>query len=156
MTSIPSKSVTLVLTLMILSVYILQQNSDILDKMLVNRIGEMDNYASVRPSLNKGMSRQLFMKRTKELRHKIDNIAAQQGGEVRKQFSKTVDKIIQSRTIVYNRIDKAGSTTLISKINLIIPDIITNTVIRNSGQDGLQKLFPSDRPRNTQCEIFVP
>lgn len=85
--------------------------------MLVNRIGEMDNYASVRHSLNKGMSRQLFVKRTKELRHKIDNIAAQDGGEVRKQFSKTVDKIIQSRTIVYNRIDKAGSTTLISKIS---------------------------------------
>ena len=120
MTSIPSKSVTLVLTLMILSVYILQQNSDILDKMLVNRIGEMDNYASVRHSLNKGMSRQLFIKRTKELRHKIDNIAAQQGGEVRKQFSKTVDKIIQSRTIVYNRIDKAGSTTLISKNSLVM------------------------------------
>ena len=116
MTSIPSKSVTLVLTMMILSVYILQQNSDILDNMLVNRIGEMDNYTSVGHRINEGLSKQLFMKRTKELRREVDNIAAQQGAVIRKQYRKTVDKIIQSRTIVYNRIDKAGSTTLISKI----------------------------------------
>ena len=116
MTNIPSKSVTLVLTMMILSVYILQQNSDILDKMLVNRIGHMDNYSSppiVRHILNNDLSKRIFWKRTKELRQKIDNIAAQHGAVLTKHYRKAGDKINQGRTIVDNNV---GSTTLISKI----------------------------------------
>ena len=122
MTTIPSKSVTLVLTTMILSVYILQQNSDMIDNILVHKVGDIDNFPTppnTRHILNNArsnMSRQDFWKKTQELRRKIDSIAAQHGAAIRKPYPGTSDTIKQSRTIVYNRIDKAGSTTLISKI----------------------------------------
>ena len=119
MTNIPSKSITLVLTMMILSVYILQQNSDILNKILVHRIGKINNFSTlpnIRHILTKSVSRKAFWRKTQELRRRIDSIAAKHGSAIRKPYDKSIDKIIQSRNIVYNRIDKAGSTTLISKI----------------------------------------
>ena len=109
----------MVLIMLILSVYILQQNSDILDKMLVNRIGRINNFSkppNLRHILNKGVSRKSFWKRNQDLRRKIDSIAALHGPAVRKPVKQIVLPVIQSRNIVYNRIDKAGSTTLISKI----------------------------------------
>ena len=111
----------MVLIMLILSVYILQQNSDILDKMLVNRIGRINNFSkppNLRHILNKGVSRKSFWKRNQDLRRKIDSIAALHGPAVRKPVQQIVapSQVIQSRNIVYNRIDKAGSTTLISKI----------------------------------------
>jgi hypothetical protein len=39
-------------------------------------------------------------------------VAGMHGQPIRKPLSKNIQQIIQSRSIVYNRIDKAGSTTL--------------------------------------------
>jgi len=97
----------------------------------VNRIGHMDNYSSppiVRHILNKDLSKRIFWKRTKELRQKIDNIAAQHGAVVTKHYRNTGDKNIQSRTIVDNRIDKAGSTTLTKTPDKIIQ---SRTIVYN-------------------------
>ena len=54
-----------------------------------------------------------FNKRSEKLRNEVDKIAAR----TKERFIKedTPLKVIkQSKTIIYNRIDKAGSTTLIS------------------------------------------
>jgi hypothetical protein len=57
----------LVLIMMILSVYIRKQNSDILDKLLVKRIGKVNNFSNppnLRHILNKDISRKSFLART--------------------------------------------------------------------------------------------
>eukprot|EP00090_Calanus_glacialis_P013709 TRINITY_DN22364_c0_g1_i1.p1 TRINITY_DN22364_c0_g1~~TRINITY_DN22364_c0_g1_i1.p1 ORF type:complete len:371 (+),score=94.76 TRINITY_DN22364_c0_g1_i1:29-1141(+) len=120
LTTMPSRSVTLVLIMLILSVYILQQNSDILDKLLVHRIGKVNNFSNppnLRHILNKDISRKSFWKRTQDLRRKIDAVAAMHGKAIRKPLSRNIQHVIQSRSIVYNRIDKAGSTTLIKTLD---------------------------------------
>ena len=122
LTTMPSRSVTLVLIMLILSVYILQQNSDILDKLLVHRIGKVNNFSNppnLRHILNKDISRKSFLKRTQDLRRRIDGVAAMHGRAIRKPLNRNIQQISQSRSIVYNRIDKAGSTTLISKMHAL-------------------------------------
>ena len=108
----------MVLIMMIMLVYILQQNSDILDKLLrhkVDMIKPFSNSPKLRKILHKEMSRKSFLKKTQYLRHKIDAVASKHGAAIRKPLHVKTTSTVQSRTIVYNRIDKAGSTTLISK-----------------------------------------
>ena len=122
LTTMPSRSVTLVLIMLILSVYILQQNSDILDKLLVHRIGKANNFSNppnLRHILNKDISRKSFLKRTQDLRRRIDGVAAMHGRAIRKPLNRNIQQISQSRSIVYNRINKAGSTTLISMLIIV-------------------------------------
>ena len=52
--------------------------------------------------------------------------------------SNTVIPVRNSETVVYNRIDKAGSTTLISK-SYISFKITSDTFFSNTGQNGIQE-----------------
>ena len=109
----------LVLIMLILSVYILQQNSDILDKLLVHRIGKVNNFSNppnLRHILNKDISRKSLLKRTQDLRRRIDGVAAMHGRVIRKPLSRNIQQI-RSRRILYNRCDKACFTTLISNMH---------------------------------------
>ena len=55
-----------------------------------------------------------FNKRSEKLRNEVDKIAARKKEKFLKEVT-TSEQIKQSKTIIYNRIDKAGSTTLISR-----------------------------------------
>ena len=78
-----------------------------------------------------------FRTRTNALRKVVDAIAGRQPNF---KSQKRPSSIKNSNTLVYNRIDKAGSTTLISMsefrktLNLLY-------ILRDSGKNVLQKLF---------------
>ena len=55
-----------------------------------------------------------FNKRSEKLRNEVDKIAARKKEKFVKEVTMS-EQIKQSKTIIYNRIDKAGSTTLISR-----------------------------------------
>ena len=61
------------------------------------------------------MSLQQFKRRTNTLKKEVDHIASIINEYEDEEDVKPV-RVKQSNTIVYNRIDKAGSTTLISRI----------------------------------------
>ena len=79
-----------------------------------------------------------FRTRTNALRKVVDAIAGRQPNFHSQEESPS--SIKNSNTLVYNRIDKAGSTTLISMsefrktLNLLY-------ILRDSGKNVLQKLF---------------
>ena len=54
-----------------------------------------------------------FKKRNQKLRNQVDKIAARKKERFIKEDTSS-EPVKQSRTIIYNRIDKAGSTTMIS------------------------------------------
>ena len=113
----------MVLIMMIMLVYILQQNSDILDKLPRHKVEKSNPYSNspnLRKILQQEMSRKSFLKKTLYLRHKIDAVASKHGAAIRKPLHVKSTSTVQSRTIVYNRIDKAGSTTLISKSSILV------------------------------------
>ena len=75
------------------------------------------SYSWGRVLLNNKLSLAQFKQRTKALRTRVDNIAGHKYHGNDNDFVEARD-VKQSNTIVYNRIDKAGSTTLISNINI--------------------------------------
>lgn len=119
MNNIPSRPVSCVLILMILFMYILQQNGDILHKLPTQETDTILNSPKLRKILREEMSQKSFNKKTLYLRHKIDAVASLHGAAIRKPLDINLTKNVQSRTIVYNRIDKAGSTTLIKTLDKI-------------------------------------
>ena len=102
-----SKHWTLLLLCLILLVYLLQFRSQTL-KIKKKKKESVSEWTSMsRLNLNR------FKKRSQKLRTKVDKIASRRN----KRFlsEETTEEVIkQSRTIIYNRIDKAGSTTMIS------------------------------------------
>ena len=62
-----------------------------------------------------------FTRKKRNLRAKVFKIAAVKTVKIVSDSNYTFsDQVQQSDTIVYNRIDKAGSTTLISKFDMFI------------------------------------
>ena len=59
------------------------------------------------------MSLKQFKKTSQKLRNQVNKIAARKREKFIKEDTRS-EGLKQSRTIIYNRIDKAGSTTLIS------------------------------------------
>ena len=80
LTTMPSRGVMLVLIMLILSVYILQQNSDI------GKVNNFSNHPNLQHILNTEISRKFFLARTRDLRHRIDSVAAMHGRAIRKSF----------------------------------------------------------------------
>ena len=79
-----------------------------------------------------------FRTRTIALRRVVDAIAGRQPNF--KSQEESPSSIKKSNTLVYNRIDKAGSTTLISMSEF--RKILTlHYILRDSGKNGLQKLL---------------
>ena len=59
------------------------------------------------------MSLKQFKKTSQKLRNQVNKIAARKKERFIKEDTRS-EPLVQSRTVIYNRIDKAGSTTLIS------------------------------------------
>merc|ERR1712215_49269 len=130
MSSIPSRSVTLVLIVLIMSVYILQQNGTIVEKLMAQKNWNMNKIMDLqidsqlvhgRHILNKQLSKTEFLKKTKDLRRKIDAIASMKPGKlvVNENLRDIPNKVSQTNNLVHNRIDKAGSTTLIRTLDIM-------------------------------------
>ena len=79
-----------------------------------------------------------FRTRTNALRKVVDAIAGRQPNFHSQEGSPS--SIKNSNTLVYNRIDKAGSTTLIS-MSEFRKDLNLLYILRDSGKNVLQKLF---------------
>ena len=80
--------------------------------------------------LSEKMSLQNFKSKTNALKKEVNDIASKNKYE---EYSSEADENLkkvplkQSRTIIYNRIDKAGSTTLIGKKRKIMLIIVINS-----------------------------
>ena len=101
------------LTLMLLVLIIL-----VFQEVTIHRNSSVNNLNTNkdRVILNKKMSLVQFKRRTAALKREVDMIAGQTDLIDDNKMESTSRKYVkESNTIVYNRIDKAGSTTLISK-----------------------------------------
>ena len=99
---------TLMLIVLIISVFYLQRVT----------INSKSNLNKDRVILNQKMSILQFKRRNTALRREVDMIAGQTDLIDDNVLESSNGNIVKdSKTIVYNRIDKAGSTTLISKFS---------------------------------------
>ena len=100
-----NKHWALMLILLICSVYLLLLFSPRERKK--KESAALSNEWSITTSLKE------FNKRSEKLRNEVDKIASRKKEKFIKEDT-MLEQIKQSKTIIYNRIDKAGSTTLMS------------------------------------------
>ena len=92
-----------------------------------------------------------FKRRQQKLRNQVDKIAARKKERFITEETRS-EPLKQSRTIIYNRIDKAGSTTMISISSPISGVNLKIFISRDFREDGLQKFIFPNRPGNTKFE----
>ena len=109
MTTLPTPLYTFVLIMLVVLVYILKQESG-----KIVRKPSPSYQVKVIKTLTKSMkkmSKELFLKKTKDLKTRAGSII--DDADVWKPLQVKRIDVVQSRTIVYNRINKAGSSTMI-------------------------------------------
>ena len=90
--------------------------------------------------------------RTNALRKVVDVIAGRQPNfKLKKERPSSIKT---SNTLVYNRIDKAGSTTLISMFRQLRKTLNLLCVLRDSGENFLQKLLLPHWSGKSKCQIL--
>ena len=91
------------------------QKGKILDLKLINQL-EIIFTAMISPKQVKGAGRDLmgFILKSRKLNVKVDDIASLE----KRTGTKIHPEVIKSKNIIYNRINKAGSTSILSKNNI--------------------------------------